>query len=84
MAILDDVCSTMHAVTDGADSTFLQKLQGSVGDHKHYRGMQAQFLIQHYAGSVTYDCDGFTEANKDTLFKDLIQLIQSTNELSES
>jgi myosin-1 len=42
--------------------------------------MQSQFHIQHYAGSVTYDCDGFTEANKDTLFKDLIQLIQSTND----
>jgi myosin-1 len=24
MAILDDVCSTMHAVSDGADSTFVQ------------------------------------------------------------
>jgi myosin I len=24
MAILDDVCSTMHAVTEGADTTFLQ------------------------------------------------------------
>ncbi|KAJ3303728.1 Unconventional myosin-Ie [Kappamyces sp. JEL0829] len=80
MAILDDVCSTMHAVTEGADSTFLQKLQGPVGSHKHFKGMQAQFMIQHYAGSVTYDCDGFTEANKDTLFKDLIQLVQSTND----
>ena len=79
MAILDDVCSTMHAVTDGADTTFLQKLQGAVGSHKHYRGMQAQFVIQHYAGAVTYDCDGFTDANKDTLFKDLILLVQSTN-----
>lgn len=24
MAILDDVCSTMHAVTEGADTTFIQ------------------------------------------------------------
>lgn len=80
MAILDDVCSTMHAVTEGADNTFLQKLQGAVGSHKHFKGMQQQFLIQHYAGSVTYDADGFTEANKDTLFKDLIQLVQSTSE----
>ncbi|KAJ3371197.1 Unconventional myosin-Ie [Kappamyces sp. JEL0680] len=57
-----------------------KKLQGPVGSHKHFKGMQAQFMIQHYAGSVTYDCDGFTEANKDTLFKDLIQLVQSTND----
>ena len=80
MAILDDVCSTMHAVTEGADGTFLQKLQGAVGNHQHYQGMQTQFLVKHYAGSVTYDGDGFTEANKDTLFKDLIQLVQSTND----
>lgn len=80
MAILDDVCFTMHAVSDGADNTFVQKLQGAVGTHKHYKGMQTQFLIQHYAGSVTYDADGFTEANKDTLFKDLVILVQSTTE----
>jgi myosin-1 len=80
MAILDDVCSTMHAVTDGADATFLQKLGGAVGSHKHFKGNQAQFVVQHYAGSVTYDSDGFTEANKDTLFKDLIQLVQSTSD----
>ncbi|KAI8900491.1 P-loop containing nucleoside triphosphate hydrolase protein, partial [Globomyces pollinis-pini] len=80
MAILDDVCFTMHAQADGADTTYLQKLASGIGNHKHYRGMQQQFVIQHYAGSVTYDADGFTEANKDTLFKDLIQLVQSTND----
>jgi myosin I len=78
MAILDDVCSTMHAVSEGADQTFVQKLDGALGGHKHYTGMQSQFLVQHYAGGVTYDCQGFVEANKDTLFKDLIQLMQST------
>ncbi|KAJ1568981.1 Unconventional myosin-Ie [Cladochytrium tenue] len=40
--------------------------------------MQTHFMISHYAGSVTYDCDGFTEANKDTLFKDLVLLMQTT------
>ncbi|KAJ3223556.1 Unconventional myosin-Ie [Clydaea vesicula] len=68
MAILDDVCFTMHAQTEGADSKFVQ----------HYEGHQNRFIIRHYAGAVTYDCNGFTEANKDTLFKDLIQLMQST------
>ncbi|KAI8925857.1 P-loop containing nucleoside triphosphate hydrolase protein [Entophlyctis helioformis] len=79
MAILDDTCFTMHAVTDGADQKFLQKMDMGVRGHKHYQGAQNHFVIHHYAGSVTYDCDGFTEANKDTLFKDLIQLMQSTN-----
>ena len=79
MAILDDVCFTMHAVTEGADHKFLEKLDGAVRGHKHYTGNRSQFIISHYAGSVTYDCDGFTEANKDTLYKDLILLMQSTD-----
>ncbi|KAJ3156727.1 Unconventional myosin-Ie, partial [Irineochytrium annulatum] len=69
MAVLDDVCSTMHAQVDGADVKFVQ----------HYKGLQTQFIISHYAGSVTYDCEGFTDSNKDTLFKDLVQLMKSTS-----
>ncbi|TPX41023.1 hypothetical protein SeMB42_g05764, partial [Synchytrium endobioticum] len=76
---LDDICFTMHAVREGADQKFVHKLDESVAPHKHYQGLQNQFIIHHYAGSVTYECDGFTESNKDTLFKDLIQLMQSTN-----
>ncbi|KAI9202468.1 P-loop containing nucleoside triphosphate hydrolase protein [Polychytrium aggregatum] len=79
MAILDDVCFTMHAVAEGADQTFVQKLDGAVSQNRHYQGMQQHFVIKHYAGDVTYDCAGFTEANKDTLFKDLVQLMKSTN-----
>ncbi|KAH9270279.1 hypothetical protein BASA83_007618 [Batrachochytrium salamandrivorans] len=78
MAILDDVCFTMHAVTEGADQQFVQKLESAVRGHKHYQGTQNQFVIHHYAGSVAYDCKGFTESNKDTLFKDLIHLMQTT------
>jgi myosin heavy subunit len=55
-------------------------MDGAIGAHKHYRGMQNQFQIQHYAGTVTYDAKGFVESNKDTLFKDLIMLAQTTKE----
>ncbi|KAI8818072.1 amoeboid myosin I-like protein [Fimicolochytrium jonesii] len=78
MAVLDDICFTMHAVADGADQTFVQKLDMACSQNKHYQGHQSQFVIQHYAGAVTYSCDGFVEANKDTLFKDLVSLMQST------
>ena len=77
MAILDDVCFTMHAQTEGADLKFVQKLD-AVSQNKHYEGHQSYFVVHHYAGSVTYDCDGFAESNKDTLFKDLVQLMQTT------
>ena len=35
--------------------------------------------MQHYAGAVTYSVDGFTESNKDTLFKDLLALMKDTS-----
>jgi myosin-1 len=79
MAVLDDICATIHAQTDGADVKFVQKLQGTIIQNKYFEGLNTQFRVHHYAGTVTYDCDGFTEANKDTLFKDLIQLMKSTN-----
>jgi len=80
MCILDDVCATMHAVTEGADQTLLQKLQNGVGTHQHYQGSQSGFVIHHYAGKVAYDAEGFCERNRDVLFPDLIQLMQgSTN-----
>ncbi len=79
MAVLDDVCFTMHAQTEGADVKFVQKLGMTCSQHKHFEGLQTHFRIHHYAGTVTYDCDGFTEANKDTLYKDLVLLMQSTS-----
>jgi len=78
MCILDDVCATMHAVSKGSDEDFVRKMDVNCGENKHYQGMQNKFLVRHYAGPVTYDCEGFCEANKDTLFKDLIILMQST------
>lgn len=79
MAVLDDTCFTMHAVSEGADETFVQKMTMNCSQNKHYQGMSRQFVIHHYAGSVTYDCEGFVDANKDTLFKDLIQLMQMSS-----
>jgi len=77
MAILDDVCATMHAQSDGADTKFVEKCV-ALSSHAHYSGLSNAFIIKHYAGSVTYDADGFCEANRDTLYKDLIQLMQGT------
>ncbi|KAL4227974.1 Unconventional myosin-If [Mactra antiquata] len=79
MCILDDVCATMHAVSEGADMTLLQKLCGSaVGSHEHFTGTSIGFIIHHYAGKVEYNIQGFCERNRDVLFPDLIQLMQSS------
>uniref|UniRef100_A0A8C1NK00 Osteoclast-stimulating factor 1 n=1 Tax=Cyprinus carpio TaxID=7962 RepID=A0A8C1NK00_CYPCA len=78
MSVLDDVCATMHAKGDGADMTLLQKLQAAVGTHEHFNNWNSGFVIHHYAGKVSYDISGFCERNRDVLFPDLIELMQSS------
>ncbi|KXS12657.1 myosin-Ie-like protein [Gonapodya prolifera JEL478] len=78
-SVLDDVCATMHAVTDGADGKFVEKMGSTIGSHKHLNTAGSHFTVHHYAGSVDYDSDGFVESNKDTLYRDLIILMQGTS-----
>ncbi|XP_043935265.1 unconventional myosin-Ie-like [Protopterus annectens] len=78
MSILDDVCATMHAKGEGADQTLLQKLQMAIGTHEHFNSWNKGFIIHHYAGKVSYDVGGFCERNRDVLFMDLIELMQSS------
>uniref|UniRef100_UPI00398F46B6 myosin IEb n=1 Tax=Pristiophorus japonicus TaxID=55135 RepID=UPI00398F46B6 len=78
MCILDDVCATMHAKGEGADQTLVQKLQSQIGTHDHFNSWNKGFVIHHYAGKVSYDVEGFCERNRDVLFSDLIELMQSS------
>uniref|UniRef100_H9G469 Myosin IE n=1 Tax=Anolis carolinensis TaxID=28377 RepID=H9G469_ANOCA len=78
MSILDDTCATMHAKGEGADHTLLQKLQSTLGTHPHFNSWNKGFVIHHYAGKVSYDVEGFCERNRDVLFTDLIELMQSS------
>ncbi|KAF3692495.1 Unconventional myosin-Ie Myosin-Ic Unconventional myosin 1E [Channa argus] len=77
MSIVDDVCATMHAKGEGADQTLLQKLQGQIGSHEHFSSWNRGFVVHHYAGKVSYDASGFCERNRDVLFNDIIELMQS-------
>uniref|UniRef100_A0A672Q4D5 Osteoclast-stimulating factor 1 n=1 Tax=Sinocyclocheilus grahami TaxID=75366 RepID=A0A672Q4D5_SINGR len=78
MSILDDVCATMHAKGEGADQTMLQKLRMQINNHEHFNSWNQGFIIHHYAGKVSYDAEGFCERNRDVLFTDLIELMQSS------
>ncbi|XP_035228007.1 unconventional myosin-Ie-like [Stegodyphus dumicola] len=78
MCIVDDVCATMHAVNEGSDNQLLGKLSKAVGSHAHFQSAGAGFIIHHYAGKVTYDVEGFCEKNRDVLFTDIIQVMQSS------
>uniref|UniRef100_V9KBM2 Myosin-Ie n=1 Tax=Callorhinchus milii TaxID=7868 RepID=V9KBM2_CALMI len=80
LSILDDVCATLHAKGEGADQTLLQKLQSQIGANEHFNSWNRGFVIHHYAGKVSYDVDGFCERNRDVLFPDLIELMQSSDQ----
>uniref|UniRef100_A0A7M4FW44 Unconventional myosin-Ie-like n=1 Tax=Crocodylus porosus TaxID=8502 RepID=A0A7M4FW44_CROPO len=78
LSVLDDVCATLHAQGAGADQSLLQKLQAALGTHPHFNPWSCGFVVHHYAGKVSYDVEGFCERNRDVLFNDLIELMQSS------
>ncbi|KAG8231097.1 hypothetical protein J437_LFUL011176 [Ladona fulva] len=85
ICVLDDVCATLHAVSDGADLDLQNKLNAAAGQNQHYQQCKEGFIIHHYAGIVSYNVEGFCDRNRDVLFPDLIELMQgSTNHLVRS
>ncbi|XP_063808512.1 unconventional myosin-Ia isoform X2 [Pseudophryne corroboree] len=84
LAVLDEECLCPGNVSD---ATFLSKLGQKFKDHQHFKSKFSQnikritdttlpdkcFRIEHYAGQVTYNTDGFLDKNNDLLFRDLSQ-----------
>ena len=77
-SLLDDICATNTAQTEGADYKFLEKVCTVHSTHQHFQPSGDSFTIQHYAGPVGYYCEGFCEKNKDTLFMECIEVLQTT------
>ena len=65
----------------GSDAGFLEKLAEHQGTNRVYvpdRKKITNFGVKHYAGTVVYDGNGFLEKNRDTLYLDLIEMLQSS------
>jgi myosin-1 len=76
-AALNDACATAHADPTAADSSFIQRLS-SLSSNQYFESRGDKFVVKHYAGDVTYNISGMTDKNKDTLSKDLLDLVISS------
>ncbi|XP_074191830.1 unconventional myosin-VIIa isoform X6 [Rhinolophus sinicus] len=66
----------------GTDTTMLHKLNSQHKLNTNYippkNNYETQFGINHFAGVVYYETQGFLEKNRDTLHGDIIQLVHSS------
>lgn len=78
-AALNDACATAHADSSAADQSFAQRLN-MLNSNKHFDLRGNKFIVKHYAGDVTYDINSMTDKNKDQMLKDLLELLQSSQD----
>ena len=68
---------------NGTDESFNSKVHHHCSSHsslsKERFGGDRSFVVLHYAHTVTYDCDGFVEKNRDRLPLNLISLMQRSS-----
>ncbi|KAL2302532.1 hypothetical protein Nmel_009961, partial [Mimus melanotis] len=90
LAMLDEECLRPGTVTD---ETFLEKLNQVCATHQHFESRMSKcsrflndtslphscFRIQHYAGKVMYQVEGFVDKNNDLLYRDLSQAMWKAN-----
>jgi myosin-1 len=78
-ATLNDATATAHADPSAADNSFIQRAN-MLTQNPNFESRGNKFLIKHYAGDVTYNVAGMTDKNKDTLLKDILDLIEGSKD----
>uniref|UniRef100_A0AAZ3S638 Myosin VC n=1 Tax=Oncorhynchus tshawytscha TaxID=74940 RepID=A0AAZ3S638_ONCTS len=75
--LLDEEC----LFPQGTDQNWLQKLYNYLADNPLFekpRMSNEAFIIQHFADKVEYQCWGFLEKNRDTLYEELIDTMRTS------
>ncbi|XP_029001727.1 unconventional myosin-Vb [Betta splendens] len=78
--LLDEECRMPR----GSDQSWVQKLYGqhlSSRPHPHFqkpRMSNSAFIVVHFADMVTYECGGFLDKNRDTVFEELINILKAS------
>uniref|UniRef100_A0A8C7MJ17 Myosin VC n=1 Tax=Oncorhynchus kisutch TaxID=8019 RepID=A0A8C7MJ17_ONCKI len=79
--LLDEEC----LFPQGTDQNWLQKLYNYLVDNPLFekpRMSNKAFIIQHFADKVEYQCRGFLEKNRDTLYEELVDTMRTSKVLS--
>ncbi|KAL0965691.1 hypothetical protein UPYG_G00284510 [Umbra pygmaea] len=75
--LLDEECK----VPKGTDQNWCQKLFDRLSSSAHFqkpRMSNTSFIIIHFADKVEYQCDGFLEKNRDTVYEEQINILKAS------
>ncbi|XP_069043010.1 unconventional myosin-Vb isoform X1 [Lepisosteus oculatus] len=75
--LLDEECK----VPKGTDQNWAQKLYDRHSNCQHFqkpRMSNTSFIIVHFADKVEYQCDGFLEKNRDTVYEEQINILKAS------
>ncbi|XP_067320759.1 unconventional myosin-Vb isoform X3 [Anolis sagrei] len=75
--LLDEECK----VPKGTDQNWAQKLYDRHGSSQHFqkpRMSNISFIVAHFADKVEYQCDGFLEKNRDTVYEEQINILKAS------
>ncbi|XP_067231805.1 unconventional myosin-Vb isoform X1 [Chanodichthys erythropterus] len=75
--LLDEECK----VPKGTDQNWAQKLYSKHSSSEHFekpRMSNTSFIVVHFADKVEYQCDGFLEKNRDTVYEEQINILKAS------
>nr|XP_033790509.1 unconventional myosin-Vb isoform X1 [Geotrypetes seraphini] len=75
--LLDEECK----VPKGTDRNWAQKLYDRHSSSHHFqkpRMSNTSFIVSHFADKVEYQCDGFLEKNRDTVYEEQINILKAS------
>ncbi|XP_026794401.1 unconventional myosin-Vb isoform X1 [Pangasianodon hypophthalmus] len=75
--LLDEECK----VPKGTDQNWAQKLYSRHTGSEHFekpRMSNTSFIVVHFADKVEYQCDGFLEKNRDTVYEEQINILKAS------
>ncbi|KAH3703118.1 hypothetical protein DPMN_078147 [Dreissena polymorpha] len=73
-----DILDEVSIFKQGSDQDFVLRVKQQFKDSKYFdcRGAERMFSIQHFATMVPYDTTGFLEKNRDRLNRELMEVMQ--------